>query len=151
MVRDSAELQSEWGNMLGHQLPALPPIGAMLARLDEILSWLDSVTPAGEPPRLANAEGTPVAPRGGHFWGVGESIERVRFAGANRLLVEFLYRGKRRRAEPYSLRRRGTGNLLLYAWEVGATTIKAFDVSRMTMVNVTNVPFAPRFRVELTG
>jgi hypothetical protein len=92
-----------------------------------------------------------VAVRGGHYWGGGQRLEQVRFAGANRLVIEFTYHGARRRAEPYSFRRKGTGNLLLYAWEQGGRTIKSFNTAEMSDVSVTDLPFTPRYLVELTG
>ena len=35
------ELESEWGNMLGHQLPALPPLAPFLEELPVLFAWLD--------------------------------------------------------------------------------------------------------------
>jgi hypothetical protein len=80
-----------------------------------------------------------------------QRLELVRFAGANRLKIAFMYNGKRRVAEPYSLRRKRTGNLLLYAWENGASNIKAFNVADILDVQTTHEPFVPRYRVELIG
>jgi len=92
-----------------------------------------------------------VAPRGGFYWGGGQRLELVRFAGANRLKISFTYNGKQRIAEPYSLRRKKTDNLLLYAWEDGAPNIKAFNTAEMYDVQATDESFVPKFRVELTG
>jgi hypothetical protein len=100
--------------------------------------------------RLAAGQ-TRVALRGGNYWGGGQRLEQVRFAGANRLMIEFMYHGKLRLAEPYSFRRKHTGNLLLYAWERGGTTIKSFNTAEMGALRLTDVPFTPRFLVELTG
>lgn len=152
VVRGSTELSAEWGSMLAHQLPSLPEVDRLLARLDEVLGWIDgrSPTPAVPPVPSTGVEAL-VAPRGGRFWGRDGAIEIVRFAGANRLKIAFDYDGKLRIAEPYSLRRRSTGNLLLYAWENGARNIKAFTTSKMLNVRVTTDSFVPRFAVELTG
>ncbi|MBK6407398.1 MAG: hypothetical protein IPF66_21685, partial [Holophagales bacterium] len=76
-------------------------------------------------PRVTAGPATLECPSWGDFRGLGVPLEVVRFAGVNRLLVEFTYHGKSRSAEPYSLRRTQAGNLVLYAWEVGATHIKA--------------------------
>jgi predicted nucleotidyltransferase component of viral defense system len=152
-VRGSAELRADWDHMLGHQLPRLPLLDSLLDRLDEILGWIDAprpLPPALEPVRLAAGQ-TRVALRGGNYWGGGQRLEQVRFAGANRLMIEFMYHGKLRLAEPYSFRRKHTGNLLLYAWERGGTTIKSFNTAEMGALRLTDVPFTPRFLVELTG
>lgn len=153
MVRGSEELRADWNHMLEHQLPMLPVLDAILDRLDDLLGWIDAPRAVSAPlPALQVGVGeTRFAPSGGYYWGGGQRLEQVRFAGANRLMIEFTYHGKRRLAEPYSFRRKGTGNLLLYAWEQGGRTIKAFRTSEMLDVRATDIPFMPRFRVELTG
>ena len=158
LVRAAAELASEWGNMLGHQLPALPDLAAVIERLGRLTGWVDGPTRAAPPPaRLPVARAgrgpTPdlVAPRSSRFWGVGVPLDVIRFAGANRLLVAFTYNGKPRTVEPYSLRRPKTGSLLLYGWERDSSQIKAFDVSKIRDVEVTRVAFSPRYRIEFTA
>ena len=124
LVRGSAELQGEWSSMLEHQLPSLPALDIMLARLDEVLSC-GPRTPAasrtvGTGPGHARRNDLR-APR----WpllGSRQRLELVRFAGANRLKVAFKYGDRPRLAEPYSLRRKETGNLLLYAWRTARRT-----------------------------
>jgi predicted nucleotidyltransferase component of viral defense system len=154
IAKGNEELASEWANMLAHQLPQLPPLAMMLDRLGGLLGWLDVPKPS-PPLRLtpvpARAGESLLAPIGVRYWGSGLPIEAIRFAGANRLLIEFNYHGKHRVAEPYSLRRPATGNLLLYAWERGAPTIKAFKVDEMSSVRAMNESFTPRFSVELTA
>ena len=151
IVRGSEELRSEWGNMLAHQLPELPPLEAFMARIDGIFGWLDriAVAPAAGLAAVQLGVGEEiVAAAGLQYWGIGVGLEAVRFAGTNRLLVEFMYSGKLRRAEPYSLRRSRTGNLILYAWEQGSTPIKAFDARKISQLRATSVPFVPRYRIE---
>jgi hypothetical protein len=155
LVRASEELRSEWGNMLGHQLPQLPPIDSVLVRMAEQIRWLEpDVQVVG--PRLAGVSAPVageeiVAAAGLRYWGAGIGLEAVRFAGTNRLLVEFNYHGRQRRVEPYSLRRAQTGNLLLYAWELASGQVKAFNVAKMSALRATSTPFAPRFRVEFSA
>jgi len=83
------------------------------------------------------------------YWDTGVALEIVRFAGANRLLVEFACAGRSRRVEPYSLRRSSSGRLLLYGWEAAADQVEVFDVAEMGDVRGTSTPFTPRFRLEL--
>jgi predicted nucleotidyltransferase component of viral defense system len=153
LVRGSDALRADWTNMLAHQLPSLPALDTLLARLGEVLGWIDAPQPVAPPlPPVAIAAGETVfAPRGGYYWGAGARLELVRFAGANRLKVAFTYHGKPRVVEPYSFRRKDTGNLLLYAWEDGATHIKAFNTAEILDVRTTAESFLPRFRVEFTG
>lgn len=154
IVRSSAELRSDWANMLAHQLPQLPPLDPRLAELQSLLGWLDAPALATASTLQAVGGGvgeTIVAPVGGTYWGGGQKLELVRFAASNRLLVQFHYHGRPRVAEPYSLRRAQTGNLLLYAWETGETHIKAFKVGEITGLQVTQSSFVPRYRIDMTA
>jgi hypothetical protein len=167
-VSASAELEADWGEMLGHQLPALPPLDGIRLRLLAAFAWIDepahfladapavATVPIAVPPaplaRVSTREDeAPVAPAGVTFWGAEGPLELVRFAGANRLMVAFTYHGVQRTVEPYSLRRAGTGNLLLYAWEEAAGHVKAFKAAEMSGLAVTERTFVPRYSIELSG
>jgi predicted nucleotidyltransferase component of viral defense system len=171
-VRDSAELDADWRTMLAHQLPALPPLEGIRIRISEVLTWVDEpivetiepapveVAPVAPPPIVptaslprvtARAGEQIVAPQGGVFWGTAGPLELVRFAGANRLMISFSYNGVSRHAEPYSLRRAGTGNLLLYAWEEAAGHVKAFKVDQISSLAVSEETFSPRYSIELNA
>jgi predicted nucleotidyltransferase component of viral defense system len=153
LVERSDELRAEWANMLAHQLPRLPPINGMLARLAAALAWLTPIPVAvrtAPPPLPAPATESIVAPDSARLWRSGVPLEAVRFAGANHLLVRFLYSGKVRTLEPYSLRRSGRGNLLLYGWELESGQIKAFDVAKISQLSTTDRSFTPRYRVEFS-
>lgn len=150
-VRSAPELRSEWENMLAHQLPSLPPFEGHLSRLDAVLRWIDAPSTFGPPlPSLAGAGEAIVAPAGAAYWGLGIPLEAARFAGINRLLIEFTYHGKHRRAEPYSLRQARSGKLLLYAWEVDSSHIKAFSVHEIQSLRITTTPFTPRLQIEFS-
>ncbi len=153
-IESEAELRSEWTNMLGHQLPQLPTLDSMMTRVPALLGWVEAPVPAPAA-RLAAvpapAGQSLVAPSGIQYSGTGSVFEQVRFAGSNRLKIEFDYDGKHRLAEPYSFRRAETGNALLYAWEDGSTHIKAFNVSKIHGLHVSQVTFAPRYRIEFTS
>jgi len=152
-VEDANELRSEWGNMLAHQLSVLPKLDDLLGRLPELLHWIDeplaAIAETVLPAVPLAARETPLIRPGIQYWGSGLPLEALRFAGANRLMVEFDYNGKHRLVEPYSLRLADTGNLLLYAWEQGETHIKAFNVAKMHNVRSTDISFQPRYRIEL--
>lgn len=151
-VNGDEELRSEWANILGHQLPALPDLDGLLARLSGLLEWIDG--PAQRPEaRLASVPmsrgDAPIVAPGMQYWGSSSPLEAVRFAGSNRLLVEFDYHGVHRSVEPYSVRRAQTGNVLLYGWELASGHIKAFKLAEMRNVRSTGASFAPRFRVDV--
>jgi len=143
--------------MLAHQLPNLPEIDGTVARFASLIGWIDK--PEFVPAEAAlgaavgaSARETSIPLSGIRYWGGGSPVERIRFAGANRLLLEFVYNGKHRLVEPYSLREATTtGNILMYAWELSSGHIKAFKIDEMVDVRTTNTAFTPRYRVELSA
>ncbi len=147
------ELISEWENMLGHQLQALPPFEQFWDELPEVFAWLEGER---ELPRLAaiaaskddDMQWSP--PPTIWNWGVGVPLETVRFAAINHLCVELGYHGKTRLIEPYSLRRSKKGDLLLYAWKAKDDVIRSYRVDRIESIKVSNQIFNPRFRIEFT-
>lgn len=159
LVAGDQELAGEWSNMLSHQLPSLPPIESVITRLAEAIAWLEPLQVGGAAATIATrlpqvavgANETILAPAPSRLWGTAVPLETIRFAGANRLLIEFAYNGKQRTLEPYSLRRSSKGNLLLYAWELETSQIKCFDVGKIGSLRTTSRAFVPRYSVEFTA
>lgn len=154
-VRIDEELRSEWTNMLAHQLPQLPDVGGVIDRIASgLLEWIDRAVvavPTQLRPVAASAGDTPLPASGLRFWGEpsGSAAETIRFAGANRVHVEFEYHAKHRVVEPYSLRRARAGNVLLYGWELASGQIKAFDLRKISRPRVASSSFQPRYAIEL--
>jgi predicted nucleotidyltransferase component of viral defense system len=157
LVQQNEELRADWANMLAHQLPNLPEIDGTVARFASLIGWIDKPEFVSAEASLgaavrASAEYNSIPLSGIRFWGGGSPVERIRFAGANRLLLEFDYHGEHREVEPYSLREaRTTGNILLYARELHLDHVKAFKIDEMANVRTTNTGFTPRYRVELSA
>ena len=148
------ELESEWTNMLAHQLPALPPFEEFWSELPQLFEWLGGKAQSVElaPISTSESEDTDWSPPSmAWVWGQGVPFETVRFAAANHLCVELGYQGSVRIIEPYSLRRTREGHLLLYGIRVDNANIRAYRVDRITSVRISSTPFKPRFRVELTA
>jgi len=79
-------------------------------------------------------------------------LELLRYAGANRPLVDVDYRPEQgrqgpRRIEPYSLRRTRDGNLLLFLVNDHGQ-LRSYRVDKIVAIRPTTVSFVPRFRVE---
>jgi len=172
---DADVLANDWAQSLKHQLPMLPPVGEYLKALGDILRWFLTEDTQPELEAVQGRAGETLIPRipfiqpvaagrlgRGRPMGVGDypalvfggSMERVRFAARNRLLVQVVYEGVPRLVEPYSLRMPSTGNLLLYVHEVrrgyeSSGQIKAFKVAELGRVSVTEQPFFARYRIEL--
>ena len=146
------ELESEWSNMLAHQLPALPPFQEFWNQLPSLFVWLTQGVLPADLPLVSEAdsnEETWVPPRTAWVWGHGVPLEPVGFAAANHLCVELGYNGSFRVIEPYSLRRTRAGNLLLYGVRIDNLETRSYRVDRITSVKVTSRPFSPRYRVEM--
>lgn len=148
-----AELKADWQAMLGHQLPTLPPANEFIETLGEVFAWLGGGEPAELDPVPAGREQIErewVAPPTIARWPGGAPLEKIRFAGANHLLVELRYQGSERLIEPYALRRSKAGNLLIYAIKAATGEVRAYRVDRIEGVRVTDVAFAPRYANELS-
>jgi predicted nucleotidyltransferase component of viral defense system len=148
------ELESEWENMLGHQLPALPPFGQFWGELAALFDWLEgrAVEEPLEPMaagRDEDAAWTP--PPTATTWRVGVPLEEIRFAAVNRLCVEVRYEGSTRVIEPYSLRRTRDGNLVLHALRADTQEHRSYRVDRIQGARATNRPFTPTYAVEFSS
>ena len=149
------EVETEWANMLAHQLPELPPFEQFWSGLDELFAWLAGTTAAVLLPRAElgnNLDPEWAAPRTMVSWGAGAPLETIRFAGANRLKVLLDYRAGQGRqgprlVEPYSLRRTMDGHLLLFVVN-DRGDLRSYRVDRIAGVSVTHEPFLPKYRVE---
>jgi len=148
------ELEAEWGNMLAHQLPSLPPFEQFWLEVPRLLEWVYAGTPRIVPPAAPVAPHIDVSwqpPAMAHAWHAPVSLETIRFAAANRLCVDLTYQGTTRLVEPYSLRRTRDGNIILYALKHQTEALRAYRVDRIEGAKTTNTPFIPRYAIELTS
>lgn len=150
------ELEAGWANMLAHQLPALLPVDQFWAALPEIFAWLEG---AVGPVLAAMPIGGGDALIRERIIGVPTSaqsfVEMIRFAAANRLLVEIDYRDKQgvrstRAIEAYSLRRSQDGNVLLMAVRADNGQPRSYLLNSILGVRATQTAFSPRYPIELT-
>ncbi|RJF80715.1 WYL domain-containing protein [Oleomonas cavernae] len=152
------ELEAGWVHMLDHQLPALLPVAAFWDALPEIFDWLHgqaipalAAMPIGGTSMLIRDRivGLPVGTSGQGY------IEVIRFAAANRLLVEIDYRdqqGKRstRLIEAYSLRRTQADDVLLMAVRSDNGEPRSYRVDSILGAKPTQTTFTARYPIELT-
>ena len=153
-----ADLEAGWIHMLEHQLPALLPVKTFWDALPEIFNWLRGAVAqplAAMPIGAGNTlirERVVDLPAGSRGQGL---IEMIRFAAANRLLVEIDYRDKQgnrstRAIEAYSLRRSQAGDVLLMAVRADSGQPRSYLVDRILGVKATQTSFTPRYPIELT-
>lgn len=148
------EIETEWSNMLGHQLPFLPPFDDFWSQLDEVFGWLGGSRPIPMLGPYPVGDATPDWRPSRHMttWGSGSPIELIRFAGANRLRVTIDYvassgRIGPRGVEPYSFRRSQDGNLLLFVVN-DLEQLRSYRVDRIRGISVEPETFIPRYIVE---
>jgi predicted nucleotidyltransferase component of viral defense system len=151
------EIEREWGNMLGHQLPSpLAPFSVFWDALDDVFAWLGGAVRPLDLRRAELASDTLdpawTAPRAMTSWRQGAPLELVRYAGANRLKVEIDYRAEQGRhgpriVEPYSLRRTKEGKIQLFVVD-NRGQLRGYPVDRIAGVRATNESFVPRYLVE---
>jgi predicted nucleotidyltransferase component of viral defense system len=148
-----AELRADWANMLGHQLPALPPLQEFLDVLPVLFGWLEGTVAMEELPPIAHAAGEDATwspPATATVWG-GVPLEPLRFAATNHLLVNLAYQGGRRLIEPYSLRRSSEGALLLHAERADGGGHRTYRVDQIEGLVVTTTPFRPQHPIEFSS
>jgi predicted nucleotidyltransferase component of viral defense system len=148
------EIEREWENMLGHQLPQpLPPFADFWATLDDVFDWLaGGAVVVQRRAEFGDLDTAWVAPRAITSWRSGFPLELIRYAGANRLKVDIDYRaveGRQgtRRVEPYSLRRTKDGNLILFVIN-DQGQLRSYRVDRIAGARPTQETFRPSFLVE---
>jgi predicted nucleotidyltransferase component of viral defense system len=153
------ELFGEWGNMLGHQLPSLPPVDLFWTALPEFFRWLSgAVLPPLLPSHPIEASAAVLRGPAGGIRIPGRStpfIEVIRFAASNHLLVDLDYRDKEgnrrtRAIEPYSLRRTKDNNIILCAVNAERQESRSYRVEQIQGATILNRGFTPRFQIELT-
>jgi len=151
------ELEADWAAMLGHQLPALPPIEQSWQELPALFDWLhEAVAKVAKPTISVAASGATTLdetwrpPAMAQAWHTAFPLEIIRFAAANRLCVNLTYQGSHRLIEPYSLRRTKDGNLLLYAVKHTTGEDRSYRVDRIQGAQATQTSFSPRYLIELT-
>lgn len=155
---DEDLLKANWDHQLAHQLPILAPVETFTADLrDAIAWWLEPAVAKPALPSMPQATGSrpsrPLFPT--YSWRSAPSnLEQIRYAARNRLCALVTYNGVQRLVEPYSIRHPATGNQLLHVHEVQkngrpSNKHKAFVTSKITSASVSNIPFSPRWFVEL--
>ena len=146
-------LQARGITCLATRLPALPPMQNFWDALPEFFAWLETgiapETPAayritvGETVLRARTLRVPVSRIAQSY------LEIIRFAAANRLCVELLYKDETRRIEPYSLRQTKDGNIILHAYDTRKQGHRSYRLDRVQGVQTTGETFIPRYAVEL--
>ncbi|OGW68751.1 MAG: hypothetical protein A2036_02130 [Omnitrophica bacterium GWA2_50_21] len=166
------ELETEWENMLRHQLAALPPVQSFLDELPNFFNWLNELQGVEAEPEEEMAEvetataPIPAAPVGRKpeidtSWSVPERLtvinressimEKIRFAAANRLCLDLAYDRSHRIIEPYAVKRTIDGDLFITAVRHESGQPRNYSFDKIEGIKVTDTPFNPRGPIEITS
>ncbi|MBY0314741.1 MAG: nucleotidyl transferase AbiEii/AbiGii toxin family protein [Bdellovibrionales bacterium] len=146
------ELEGQWVNMLAHQLPNLPPLESFWKDIEPFFEWLYGSL---QEEKLVSAskrvdEQVFQLGRVANAYNIDSVLQRIQFAAANRVCVKLKYSGKERTVEPLSFRRAQNGNRLFYGFEREADHAKAYSLSKIEGVQVTNLPYSEKYPVEIS-
>ena len=157
------ELNSEWANMLQHQLTVLPPIDSFFGELPDFFDWLNETQPIEE---MEDTTGSPEIPfitlkDTDQSWTPpvrltvispdSSNLEKIRFAAANRLCLDLAYNRERRIIEPYEVRRKIDGSLYLMAIRVDNRENRNYSFNKIEDIKITSQSFLPQFPVQITA
>jgi len=147
------ELEPQWENMLAHQLPSLPPIESFWEDLKPFFEWLEGQLEVERlvPADIVTGEVFQVN-RADNFRTDISNLNKIQFSAANRVCINLTYNGKQRTVEPLSFRTSlSTGNRLFYGYEREAGHVKAYSISKIQSVDITNLPYIEKYPVEITS
>ena len=146
------ELEQQWENMLAHQLLSLPPIESFWEDLKPFFDWLEGQL---EVERLIPADTV-----SGDVFQVNKAdilrtdiseLNKIQFSAANRVCIFLTYNRKQRTVEPLSFRTSlSTGNRLFHGYERDAGHVKAYSISKIQSVEVTNITYTEKYPLEIT-
>lgn len=148
------ELEAEWNNMLAHQLPMLPSREQFWQELPSLFEWLHNdnnrTVLASAPLPVERINNSWKPPSMIQAWHAQAPLELVRYAAANHLCIELFYSGSKRLIEPYDLKKTQDGNLIIIAIKHATGEPRSYRVDRIQGVEVTNVPFIPKYNISMT-
>ncbi|MFN5588689.1 MAG: nucleotidyl transferase AbiEii/AbiGii toxin family protein [Holosporales bacterium] len=147
------ECAAGWRDQLSHQLQTLPPFESFWEELHDFFNWL-----GGAPKRILESLPVTDAIYTGSWASLATptqrvTLEHIRFAAVNQLLLTLDYRKEngireQYRIEPYSLRRTADGNIILYAIKQPSGQTRAFRIDRILNAQILQEAFKPHFVID---
>jgi len=138
--------------MLAHQLPHLPPLESYWKDIQPFFEWLNGALVEERVVGVGNADEVIFQPgRITNAYSSDGVLQKIQFAAANRVCIQLRYHEKLRTVEPLSFRRSRDGNRLFYAFEREAGYSKAYSLSKIQNVEVTNLPYTEKYPVEISA
>jgi len=147
------EMETEWANMLAHQLPFLPSREHFWAQLPDLFAWLQGKRNKSSQkpiPLPKNIDSLWRPPSMIQSWDLEIPLELIRYAGANHLCVEIGYQHKKHLIEPYDLKKTQGGHLVLMGVAHNTGKILSYRVEHIDEVVITQTQFTPKHSIALT-
>lgn len=148
------ELAPQWENMLGHQLPSLPPLESFWDQLQPFFLWLQSQLKEHQLPKssVITGQSFQVGQLQGGFRGDISDLNKIQFAAANRLCINLHYHNRTRTVEPLSFRiNTQNGNQLFYGFERNAGHVKCYSIAKFQSVEITGESYIEQYPVEISA
>jgi len=146
------ELKPQWENMLAHQLPHLPPMESFWNYLAPFFDWLYGQLVEKPIMSLSNKDEKIFQPsRNYDAYTINSVLYKIQFAAANRVCIELKYNNKVRTVEPLSFRKTNNGNRLFYGYEQDSKHPKAYTLSKIQFVEITDMEYIEKYPVEINS
>ena len=146
------ELEPQWKFMLAHQLSHLPIFASFWNDLSPFFDWLIG--------QLSEKKLVSVSAKDEQIFHPGRVLyahstnfllQRIQFAAANRVCIKLKYKSKTRTVEPISFRTSSIGNRLFYGFEREANHAKAYSISKIQSIEITNMAYTEKYPVEISS
>ena len=146
------ELEPQWKHMLIHQLPHfLPPMESFWKDLKPFFDWLCGELKTEKLFNISNRDEIVFQPdRMMSAYTVNSILHKIQFATFNRICVRLKYNNKNQVVEPLSFRKTSHGDRLFYGYEREAKCLKAFSLSKVQAVQVTNLEYREKYSIEIS-
>ncbi len=85
------------------------------------------------------------------FKGDSSVLHKIQFSAANRVCIFLTYNGKQRIVEPLSFRTSvSRSNRLFFGYEREVDHVKAYIISKIQSVEISNLPYTEKYPVEIS-
>lgn len=146
------ELEPQWEYMLAHQLSILPTFISFWNDLLPFFEWLMGQLKVKRLVSVSSKDEQIFNPgRISHANLTNFQLQRIQFAAANRVCIKLRYSGKTRTVEPISFRTSSAGNRLFYAYERETNHAKAYSISKIQSIEITNIAYSEKYPVEISS
>jgi predicted nucleotidyltransferase component of viral defense system len=146
------ELEPQWKHMLAHQLSFLPNFASFWNDLSPFFDWLTGQLTEKKLVSISSKDEQIFQPGRVHYvHSTNFPLQRIQFAAANRVCINLRYNNKTRTVEPISFRTSSTGNKLFYGFEREVNHPKAYSISKIQSIEITNIAYTEKYPVEISS